>query len=212
MLEVSVSQVKAALPRLSWGPVLIQGAQAALPAALIAGAAFVLNYLRFDRPFEFGHYYLNVRWTERIQRWGLFNYHFLSRNLAVMFTLLPRIMTRRPYLKVSWHGLSLFFTTPIFAYLIRPRRRSPIQPWLYLSVLLPMILHLFYQNSGWVQFGYRFSLDYTIMLMALWAVGGYRLGYLARALILFGVVVNTFGAITFGRAWSFYWDGMFPVQ
>jgi hypothetical protein len=207
-----VAWIRSTLPRVRWRPVLGKGALASIPALLVAGVAFVLNYLRFDRPLEFGHYYLNVRWTERIQRWGLFNYHFLARNLAVMFTLLPRIMTKRPYVKISWHGLSLFFTTPIFAYLIWPQRRSPIQPWLYLSVLLPMILHLFYQNSGWVQFGYRFSLDYTIMLMALWAVGGYRLGLLAKLLILWGVGVNTFGAVTFGRYWNFYWDGMFPVQ
>ena len=204
--------IKSYLPRIRWRPVLGKGALAALPAALVAGVAMILNYLRFDRPLEFGHYYLNVRWAERIQRWGLFNYHFLARNLAVMFTLLPRIMTKSPYVKISWHGLGIFFTTPIFAYLIWPRRRSPVQPWLYLSCLLPMILHLFYQNSGWVQFGYRFSLDYTVFLMALWAVGGYRLGPLAKALILFGIGVNTFGAITFGRYWNFYWDGMFPVQ
>lgn len=207
-----VAWIRSYLPRVRWRPAIGQTLLAALPASAVAVVAFVFNYLRFDRAMEFGHYYLNVRWTERIQRWGLFNYHFLSRNLAVMFTLLPRIMTKSPYVKISWHGLGLFFTTPIFAYLIWPRRRSPIQPWLYLSVLLPMVLHLFYQNSGWVQFGYRFSLDYTIFLMALWAVGGHRMGLLARALILFGIGVNTFGAITFGRYWSFYWDGMFPVQ
>lgn len=204
--------IRSYLPRIHYGPAMRQGLLAAIPATLVATVAFVFNYLRFDRAMEFGHYYLNVRWTERIQRWGLFNYHFLARNLAVMLTLLPRIMTKAPYVKISWHGLSLFFTTPIFTYLIWPRRRSPIQPWLYLSVLLPMVLHLFYQNSGWVQFGYRFSLDYTIFLMALLAVGGHRLGPLARALILFGIGVNTFGAITFGRFWNFYWDGMFPVQ
>jgi hypothetical protein len=206
------SWIRSYLPRIQWRPVIRQGVLLSLPVAVISTIACVLNYLRFDRPFEFGHYYLNVRWTERIQRWGLFNYHFLARNLAVMFTLLPRIMTKPPYVKISWHGVSIFFSTPIFAYLLWPRRRSPIQPWLYLSVLLPMILHLFYQNSGWVQFGYRFSLDYTIFLMALWAVGGYRLGPLAKALILLGIGVNTFGAITFGRFWNFYWDGMFPVQ
>ncbi len=47
--------------------------------------------------------------------------------------------------------------------------------------------------------------------MALWAVGDHRLGPLAKALMLLGVGVNTFGAITFGRYWDFYWDGMFPV-
>jgi hypothetical protein len=207
-----IQWIRSYLPRVRWMPTIRQLVIFGLPVVVIAVIAFVLNHLRFDNPLEFGHYYLNVRWTERIQRWGLFNFHFLARNLAVLLTLLPRIMTKAPYVKVSWHGLSIFVTTPIFSYLIWPRRRSPIQPWLYLSVLLPLILHLFYQNSGWVQFGYRFSLDFTVFLVALLAVGGRRLGIFAKALIILGIAVNTFGAITFGRYWQFYWDGMFPVQ
>ncbi len=204
--------IRALWPRIQWGPTIKQLGIFAAPAMAIAAAALTLNYLRFDNPFEFGHYYLNVIWVERIQRWGLFNYHFLSRNLAVMLTLMPKILSHEPFVKISWHGMSLFLSTPIFLYLIWPRRRSPIQPWLYLSVLFPMILHLLYQNSGWVQYGYRFSLDYTIMLIALLAVGGYRLGYFAKGLIIFSILVNTFGAVTFNRYWQYYWDGIFPVQ
>jgi hypothetical protein len=199
-------------PRVALGPALRDLTIAFLPAAAIAGVALVLNYLRFDSPFEFGHYYLNVVWAERIQRYGLFNYHYLSRNLAVMLTLLPRILTHPPYVKISWHGLGLFFTTPIFLYTLWPRRRTPVSPWLYLSCLLPLIPHLLYQNSGWVQFGYRFSLDYTVFLVMLLALGGHRLGLFAKTLILIGAGINTFGAITFNRYMNFYEDFMFPMQ
>jgi hypothetical protein len=198
-------------PKVNWRPALKQLTLAALPAVAIAGLALFANYLRFDNPFEFGHYYLNVVHAERIQRWGLFNYHFLPRNLAVMLTLLPRIQVHPPYLQIPWHGLGIFFTTPIFVYLIWPRRRSPVQPWLYLSCLLPIVAHLLYQNSGWVQFGYRFSLDYTVLLIALLAIGGYRLGWFSRGLIVLSIAINTFGAVTFNRFMQFYWDGMFPI-
>jgi len=204
--------IRSLWPRIRWRPTLRQLVWMGVPAVAIASVIFLLNYLRFDNPFEFGHYYLNVRWAERIQRWGLFNYHFLARNLAVMFTLLPKIMVRHPYVKIPWHGLGIFVTTPPFAYLIWPRARSPIQPWLYLSILLPMILHLFYQNSGWVQFSYRFSLDYTIFLMALLAIGGYRFGLLFKTLVVFAIAVNTFGAITLNRYMVFFEDFMFPVR
>jgi len=63
----------------------------------------------------------------------------------------------------------------------------------------------FYQNSGWVQFGYRFSLDYLAFLVLLLAVGGRPLGPVARGLIVFGIVVNLFGAVTFDRfGWKYY--------
>jgi hypothetical protein len=209
-------QVKAAVSAGATRPIIKHGSLAALPAVAVAALAFVLNYLRFDRFTEFGHSYLNVRWSERIQQWGLFNYNFVSRNLAVMFTLLPRIQAGKPYIKISWHGLGIFFTTPLLIHVLAPKRKHAVQPWLYLSVILPVITHLFYQNSGWVQFGFRFSLDYAVYLVMLLAIGGRKLGPLAVALIVFGVIVNTFGAITFGRTfgpgWDFYWDTFFPIQ
>ncbi|MCB9555661.1 MAG: hypothetical protein H6707_06120 [Deltaproteobacteria bacterium] len=206
------SKLRHYVSRIDWRPTLTHLTWAAIPMIAIAGIAFAANYARFDSPTEFGHYYLNVRWAERIQRWGLFNYHFLSRNLAVMLTMLPKIVAQAPYIKISWHGLSLFVTTPIFFYLLWPKRRSPVAPWLALAVLGPLVAHLLYQNSGWVQFGYRFSLDYTVYLIALVAIGGRRIGTLAKTLILIGVAVNTFGALTFGRYWQYYWDGMFPTS
>ena len=205
-------KIKLLAPRVRWKPTLKQLVLMGIPAVACAAVACTLNYLRFDSPLEFGHYYLNVVWTERIQRWGLFNYHFLSRNLAVMFTLLPWILARKPYVKISWHGLSIFFTTPPFLYLLRPRERSPIQPWLYLSCLLPMILHLLYQNSGWVQFGYRFSLDYTVFLIALLAVGGHRFGWMFRVLVFHSIGVNTFGAVTINRFTQFYQNDLFRIN
>jgi hypothetical protein len=48
-----------------------------------------------------------------------------------------------------------------------------------------------------VQFGYRFSLDYTVFLVLLLAVGGRPFGWFTRALLVLGLAINLFGA------WSF---------
>ena len=58
---------------------------------------------------------------------------------------------------------------------------------------------LLYQNSGWVQFGYRFSNDYAVFLFALLAVGGGRWRGLFAGAALWALAVNAFGAATFGR-------------
>jgi hypothetical protein len=69
---------------------------------------------------------------------------------------------------------------------------------------------LFYQNTGWAQFGYRFSNDYSVFLFALLALGTRRVGIGLALALVWALVVNTFGAVTFGRA-SFHeyyhWDG-----
>ena len=86
------------------------------PSGAILALLLVHNYLRFEQFTEFGHKYLNIGWQDRIQRWGLFNYHFLSRNLTCALLLLPRILTQYPYVKVSEHGMSMLVTTPALGY------------------------------------------------------------------------------------------------
>jgi hypothetical protein len=184
----------------------------AAPAVALGLLAAALNYARFDSLTEFGHTYLNVRWTPRIQRWGLFNYHFLSRNLAAFLVLTPKILAKAPYVQVSWHGMSLFLTTPLFLLLLWPKVRNHLHWPLWLTVLPIFLTHALYQNDGWVQFGYRFSLDYTIFLVLLLALGGRKLGWTARTLILVGIAINLFGAITFGRMQQFSYDGFFPAE
>jgi len=43
-----------------------------------------------------------------------------------------------------------------------------------------------------------------VLLIMLLAIGGRPLTRASRALIIAGIVVNLFGAITFNRAWQFY--------
>ena len=78
----------------------------------LGGAGFAFNWARFGSFGEFGHFYLNVRWTDRIQRYGLTNFAFLARNLSCAFTLTPKLLAKAPFVQLSWHGLSLLITTP----------------------------------------------------------------------------------------------------
>lgn len=186
-------------------------AKAAAPALVIVGLLLLHNYLRFANPSEFGHKFLNITWQDRIQRWGLFNYHFLSRNLATGLVLLPRILAKAPYVQVSQHGMSLLVTSPFLWLLLRSKRSSVLATGLGLTVLAVALPSLLYQNSGFLQFGYRFSLDYMVLLIALLAIGNVRLGMWFKVMVVFAIGVNLFGALTFDRAPEFtYSDTYFP--
>ncbi len=171
----------------------------AAPLVALAALAMAYNHARFGSFTEFGHSYLDVRQQQQIETWGLFSYHYLSRNLAVALTLLPELPGRAPWLQHSGHGLALWVTSPILLTLLWPRTSSPITRGLWLSVAAVAVPTLFYQNSGWVQFGYRFSLDYMVLLIALLAVSGRPLTRRSQGLIALGVAVNLFGAVTFER-------------
>lgn len=187
--------------------VLLRLARFAAPVIVIAVVAAIYNAARFDAPTEFGHSYLNVRQQAQIEAHGLFSYQYLARNLAVAFTLLPEFPDRGPWVQISGHGLALWVTTPAFLLLLWPTARPPIHRALWLTAACVAVPTFFYQNSGWVQFGYRFSLDYTVFLVCLLAVGGRPLGRVARGLIAAGVVINLWGAWTFARSPAHYRTG-----
>jgi len=178
--------------------------QFAAPVVVIAIAAAAYNVVRFDEPTEFGHSYLHVRQQAQMEQYGLFDFRYLARNLAVAFTLLPELPEKGPFAQVSGHGLAIWVTTPAFLLLLWPRARPPLHRALWLTVALVAIPTFFYQNSGWVQFGYRFSLDYTVFLVLLLAVGGRPLGWGTRALVALGIAINLFGAWSFASQPRYY--------
>jgi hypothetical protein len=158
------------------------------------------NHARFGSIFEFGHNLLSIGWRPRIEKWGLFSYHFLARNLGVMLTSLPFIAKVPSHFQVNVHGLALWLTTPIFLWLLWPPRVSALWRGLAVSAALIAGYDLLYQNTGWEQFGYRFSNDYAVLLFAMLAVGGFRLGRRFWTAAALGVALNAWGAFTFHRA------------
>lgn len=187
-------------------------AKMALPLTVFAVAGAGFNYLRFHSITEFGHSYLNVRWTDRIQRFGLFNYAFISRNLTVALTLMPKLTAKPPYVLISWHGMSLLLTTPALLYVLWPKVKGELHTLFWVLTTPIALLGLMYQNDGWVQFSYRFCLDFLLGWMVLLAVGDRPITRTWKVLILVGVVVNLYGAVTFNRYPSLYYEGFFALS
>jgi hypothetical protein len=175
-----------------------------VPVAAVLGALMLFNAARFDDPFEFGHRYLKVIQAPRIEKWGLFHYHYLPRNLAANLTSLPWLSVEAPHVKISLHGLAIWFTTPALLWALWPRQVSRGYVALAITTALIALPTLLYQNTGWVQFGQRFSLDYTPLLMLLVALGRRKIGKLFALAVAFAIAVNLFGAVTFGRHQEFY--------
>jgi hypothetical protein len=183
----------------------------ALPIAAVGAILAVLNVARFGDPFEFGHKFLAVQWQERMFRFGLFNYHFLSRNLAAALILLPRVIAHAPYLKISQHGMSMLVTTPNLAYTALPQAPSSLRRALWITILTTALPSLLYHSSGYVQVGYRYSLDYLVFFIVLLAISSRPLTKLFKSLVVFSFAVNLFLAIIFDRYPQFtYDDSFFP--
>jgi hypothetical protein len=190
---------------------------AAFSVPILAAFAFVAwtNWSRYGRatPFYFDHEYLTVAWHARMTRWGMIHYHYLAKNLGVSLTSLPwlpppdaRATFDAPF-KVNEHGLALWFTTPLYLWLLWPRFEGEggrQRRWLYLaaaaSAAIPAAMDLLYQNTGWRQFGYRFSNDYAVLLFVMLAVGARPMRWLFGGAAAWSVAWNLFGAATFDKA------------
>lgn len=187
-----------------------------IPVLVALAFASWLNHARFGTmaPWAFGHEHLQVGWKTRIDRWGLFSFHFLPRNLAVMLASLPwRPLTTEPNVPlellgmtfkvpryvISGHGLALWWTSPIYLWLLRPKKTGFLWAAAGLAALGPCLTNLLYQNSGWFQFGYRFSNDYAIFLFVLLAISTPRLSRTFWVAAIWAVAWNTFGAASFER-------------
>ncbi|MFO0590979.1 MAG: hypothetical protein U0441_25775 [Polyangiaceae bacterium] len=190
---------RAAAPSLDVRVFLERSAIFAAPAAVILGLLVWHNQARFGDPFEFGHRYLTVVWRARIEKWGLFSYHYVPRNLAVVLTSLPFTHTAGAPFQINAHGLALWFTTPLYAWALWPRRTSATFWALALTAAAVALPSLAYQNSGWVQFGYRFSNDFAPFLFAMIAASARRFTFPFWLLAAWSVAVNAFGAVTFDR-------------
>ena len=192
-----------------------------IPVLLTLAVASYYNYARFGNPSPgaFGHEHLTVVWQRRMLQWGLFGYHYLAKNVGVMLTVLPFVPPRGtmcfsqqggltdavvrfsdcvPF-RVNEHGLALWFTSPFYFWLFRPKTRGFLHAAVLASALLPLALNLLYQNSGWRQFGYRFSNDYAILLFVLLAIGARPFSRLFMSAAAWSVLWNLFGAVTFDR-------------
>jgi hypothetical protein len=197
-------------PEGRWDPGALRGRRAeilrtaalfALPVLAIALPTAWMNQARFGNPLEFGHAHLfNNRVNADIARWGLFNYHYLERNLHAAFTRLPLLVSTEgalPQLSFDPDGMSLFVTTPLFLLLLWPKAKPRLHRILWATVAAVSVPGFFYQNTGWRQFGFRFSLDYTPYLFLLLAIGGYPMKRRFWALGALGVVVGIWGAAAF---------------
>ena len=168
-------------------------------AAVLLPMAYV-NDLRFGSPGEFGHSFLHAnRVNADINQYGLFNYHYLERNLHAAFTRLPLITLHPLRLGFDGHGMSILVTTPLFLLLLWPLQTPRLTRALWLTVAAVALPGLLYQNDGYFQFGFRFSLDYTPHLFALLSLGGRPLDGKFWALGWAGVAVNAWGAAVFNR-------------
>jgi hypothetical protein len=172
--------------------------------AIFVCANFVYNYLRFGTPRDVA-YSIRARYEPQVYPAGLFDLSYIPKHLWIMFLKPPVFTDHVPYVMPSAVGLSILLTTPAFVYSLRARlSRLAVACW---SAIVPVaLLDFTHGGTGWVQFGYRFALDFYPFLLVLTALGieararpNGTLTMTVRVLITLGVLVNLWGVLWFNK-------------
>lgn len=173
--------------------------RALLRFGLALGAVLLLaawtNWARFGQPAEFGYQYLDWRVDPTFMRWGLFDYVYLERNLHALLASLPVLLPVFPYVAYHPEGMSLLLTTPALLLLPTLRNWTLTAKAALLASGLILLPALFYANTGFVQYGYRYAADFLPYLILAMGLAGLRVRtWSVKALILFGAAVSLWGA------------------
>lgn len=156
------------------------------------------NMVRFGTPWDTGYlYHNNGLDPAKYLPFGLMSWQYIPRNLWLIFLELPKLTLEkmRPVLDFNMEGISIFAVSPVYLAALLTfgknlfrfsefRNRLIVYLWTTLVFLLFPLLLLF--SPGLVQFGIRYSLDFSMILIALVIFGLEGKG---NPLVVFATVV-----------------------
>jgi hypothetical protein len=169
-------------------------------ATLATMAAY--NAARFGSPLDQGYTSMTIsdRLFPRLETYGQFALHFLPENLYYFLIAPPRLDLTLPWPHVTldaW-GTGLLFVSPALFLGLRAVHRTWLGMGAAGAALLVSVPNLLYYNTGWVQYGYRFALDFLPFLLILTALSlRGRPGWHVVALIAWSILSNLYGMLWF---------------
>jgi hypothetical protein len=201
VLAVGIMLHRDGLPqtRAEWRQRLAWFSALAVPSAAAFAVLLAYNWARFADPLNFGYTIQNIAADLRgdLYRFGQFHPRFLERNLMSLLLLPPDTANRHGLLLPNMDGMSIFLTMPAVLLMFAARGPRWIIAAAWLTIGLILIPLLTYYNTGWQQFGYRFSLDFLPAAILLIAFGAVRFPRSLPWLVGYGIIVNLLGTLWF---------------
>jgi len=173
---------------------------------------FLYNYARFDTIANIA-YAMQAKEEPWFYPEGLFHFSYIPKHLWIFFLKPPLFSAEAPYVVPSLEGMSILITTPavIYAVFAGIRNKTALACWF---AIIPVAMVSFTHGGyGWIQFGYRFAVDFYPFLFVLIALGinsqlkeNSDLKWHHKLLIILSILVNTWGVLWINKlGWSELW-------
>jgi hypothetical protein len=185
----------------------------AAPLVAFVAISFVYNYARFEDFTETGYQtvyeqYAGIPYSYYLTqfpdatRFNLFDIRNVPLHLHAMFMLPPNFYPDWSIFRPSPYGMSMILTSSpfVFAFFVRRRTELKLACWMAISLIaVPVFLHY---SQGWVQYGYRFMLDFAPFLLILTALSFDDNASPAARRWQIGLVALSIVAGFWGRYWA----------
>lgn len=149
------------------------------------------NYFRFGSLTETGYSLIPGILEESWFSKGVFDLSYIGRNIEAAFASFPTISTRFPYFVPKSYAMAIYLSSPALMLLLVAKIKEGWVKVLLLSVLLASIPGFMHSTVGFTQFGYRFSLDYIVLMLLVLATGLERVGWkISLVFLLLSLMVN----------------------
>lgn len=176
------------------------------------------NFRRFHSPFDTG-YTKNVTVLDKNylnNQLGWFSPIHIPANLYNLLVRGPDPILREkvemvlkfPYLKADGMGLAIWYTSPLFLYIIATKRASYTYPAVA-GIIVLALPSLIYMGIGASQYGYRYSLDFIpLLFLILLPAFNKKLPTFAKTLITIGIIFNCFYMLSIWNSYPLltFWE------
>lgn len=174
-----------------------------IPLAFFLIATGGYNFVRFHSFFDTGYTHsiaLNTFPLSRNLQYGYISLSHLPANLYSFLVMPPQplltdtnggFVFKFPFLKANPWGMAIWYTSPLFLYLLFKFRKGKYTVSAFLTAVIIAIPVLTYFSVGFAQFGYRYTLDFLPFLFLLLIPSLLpKLSKTAIFLIALGVIFN----------------------
>lgn len=117
----------------------------------------------------------------------LYTFLIMPPNIEVSNGILKN-MTPSPF------GMGILFTSPLLFIVLKPNFKNTFERNLYISAVVSAIPSFLHYMQGWVQFGYRFILDFVIFLIIILSIK-FKATKLNIILLIISILVNFWGVL-----------------
>lgn len=184
----------------------------AVPLAAAVGLQALYNFLRFHSSLDGGYKYQLITPESAASRtFGVFSIRHIPTNLFSLVFGAPNPVPltggswilKFPFISNNNNGMSVFVTSPYFAYLLGQKWAvfSRSARHMLVAATVACLAVLSFYGIGRDQFGYRYSLDFLpellVVLMLVYRAKHTRLSRGMKFLLLAGGIFNFYLLITF---------------